>query len=347
MSDVPAWPRGSTLPRPTALIKSAPEDFRVVEIPRFIPEGRGTHLWLEIEKRGLNTEWVARQLASLAGVPLRDVGYAGMKDRHAVTRQWFSLACQEAADTDWTSWDIEGVRILSADWHPRKLQRGTLKGNRFTIVLREVSGDVSALEESLRRVAAGGVPNYFGPQRFGRHGANLERARTGINGRRRLPRNKRSLYLSVARSFLFNEVLAERVRQGCWNRLLPGDVVILDGRQSAFVCSLPDDLMEARCAAGEVHPAGCLWGEGGLSSEGAAADLEQRALAGHEDWRGGLRAHRVKKAWRSFRLLPRDLQWEWHGDVLELRFELPAGAYATTLLEELVSISDASISESG
>lgn len=346
MSGLPEWPRSGSWPRPAAQIKTSPEDFQVMEVPRFLPEGQGSHLWLDVEKRGLNTEWVARQLATLAGVPARDVGFAGMKDRHAVTRQWFSIACQEARRTDWESWKIEGVRILSAHWHPRKLQRGTLKGNRFEIVLRNIEGDASALQDALGHVAETGVPNYFGPQRFGRLGANLERARSGLNGRRRLPRQKRSLYLSVARSFLFNQLLAERVQQGAWNRILPGDVVMLDGRQSAFVCASPDAELEARCTAGEVHPAGFLYGKGGMLSEGVAAGLEQRVLQQFPEWGDGLLAHGVKRAWRSLRLRPTGLLWDRQGDALSLRFELPPGAYATTLLEALVSIHDASISES-
>ena len=346
MKPLPDWPPSGSGERAIATIKASPEDFRVFEIPQLLPEGTGTHLWLEVEKIGANSEWVAQQLASRAGVHSRDIGYAGMKDRYAVTRQWYSIACQEARDTEWQHWEIEGVRILTADWHPRKLQRGTLKGNRFEITLRDIEGDADSIGQSLSQIAREGVPNYFGPQRFGHGGSNVERARHWFVRQGRIPRNKRSLYLSAARSFMFNQVLAERVRQGNWNLLMDGDVAMLDGRRSVFVAELPDSELEQRCLAGEIHPAGCLFGEGGLDSERDAAALMATVVDESSELCNGLLAQRVKKSWRSLRLIPTNMKWQGNDAGLVLAFDLPTGAYATTLLAELVSVSDASISKS-
>jgi tRNA pseudouridine13 synthase len=346
VNTLPAWPSGQTHPRPAATIKTRPEDFRVYEIPLLGPSGEGRHLWLEVEKTGANTEWVARQLAACAGVAQREVGYAGMKDRHAVTRQWFSIGCQEAANSDWQSWTIDGVRLLSGKWHHRKLKRGALKGNRFEIRLRIPQACGELLDPVLERVSTQGVPNYFGSQRFGRGGSNVEKARRMFSGRARIPRHKRSLYLSAARSFLFNQLLAERVHRENWNRVLDGDVVMLDGRQSVFLAAPQDPELQRRCGLGELHPAGCLFGEGGLACEGEAASLQEAVFGHHPELTRGLHEQRLKTAWRSFRLVPGSLSRAWEGNDLLLEFELPAGSFATVVLDELVSVHDASISDS-
>jgi len=323
---LPDWARAHGEPLFAAAIRTHPEDFVVHEVLGFDFSGDGEHDYLWIEKTGANTEWVARQLARHAQVPARDVGYAGLKDRHAVTRQWFSVPRWNAPD--WEQLEAEGVTVLGQQRHSRKLRRGAHRQNRFQIVLR---GEISAavgIEERLRQIAAAGVPNYFGEQRFGRGGANIELADAWASGKR-LPRHKRSLAISTARSFLFNQQLDVRVRERTWNQVLPGDTVNLDGTGSVFEVSEVDDEIRRRCAEHDLHPAGELWGEG------AAA-----VVSGYEHWTGALRDARVKMAHRSLRLRVIDLEWSLRGNALELGFALGRGAYATSVLHEIADARD-------
>ncbi|MGB5102860.1 MAG: tRNA pseudouridine(13) synthase TruD, partial [Steroidobacteraceae bacterium] len=268
-------------PPASGRIRVAPEDFQVEELLGFEPDGSGAHLLLVVEKRGANTGWVASQLARLAGIHPRDVGYSGLKDRHAVTRQSYSLPWPAAAPVDaCLDWCGEGFRVLAASRHGRKLRPGSHRGNRFQIRVREFTGDEAAVGERLRLIAGGGVPSYFGPQRFGREGGNLARARDWASGAAApRERSQRSFLLSAARSVLFNEVLAERVRRGDWNTLLPGEAVMLDGRRSYFRAATPDETLRARCEQMDVHPTGPLWGAGESPATGEALAVEERALA--------------------------------------------------------------------
>jgi tRNA pseudouridine13 synthase len=339
---LPDWAHYLGSPSARGVIRSAQEDFRVWEVPIVSPSGEGNHLWLEIEKRGANTDWVAGRLAALAGAPRRDVGFAGMKDRHGVTTQWFSVGLQEADNDDWPSWRIEGVTVLQAERHGRKLRRGTLAGNRFRIVVRELDGDRAELQDRIDRLAGDGFPNYFGPQRFGHGGRNVERARRWLLSGGRVKRAQRGLFLSAARSLLFNRVLSARIGQDSWNRLLDGEQAILDGRRPVFTCELPDPELERRSAALEIHPTGPLPGRGPSGVERAAAQCESAALAGEEGLVEALAAAGVESARRSLRGVPRGLSAAFDGDALVLDFTLAAGSFATSLLRELVSVQDAS-----
>jgi tRNA pseudouridine13 synthase len=345
----PAWQWYLGEPESSGQLRTTPEDFQVWELPLIEPQGTGAHLWLEIRKRGANTQWVAGQLAAAAGVPLRDIGFAGMKDRHAVTTQWFSVGLQEAARVDWTAWDIPDVAFLQARLHSRKLQRGALKGNRFLIVLRKLRGDPVDLEERLNTLAESGAPNYFGPQRFGRDGANVERAVRWLEAGGRIKRSQRSLYLSVARSYLFNLLLSERVRLGNWNRLVDGDLAMLAGSRSTFACSLPDTELERRCAEFDIHPTGPLPGRDSRRGNGGAAReaavVEEAALGPHAALVESLQRAGVDADRRSLRVLPANLVWQLDHASLTLEFELPPGSYATSVLRELVLTDPATISE--
>jgi tRNA pseudouridine13 synthase len=340
----PDWPRSLGPPCARARLRVEPEDFEVRELPLVTPDGGGSHLWLEVRKRDSNTNWVAARLAEQAGVPARDVGYAGMKDRRAVTTQWFSVGLQEAANDDWASWDIPGVSILRGVRHGRKLQRGALRGNGFRIVLRELHGATGELEGRLNDLAGAGLPNYFGPQRFGRDGANAERGARWLERGGRLGRGRRGIYLSAVRSYLFNLLLAERVRQANWNRLVDGDLAMLDGSRSTFACSLPDAALERRCADFDIHPTGPLPGRGGTGATGVAAEIEGRVMQPFESTVAALERAGVNADRRSLRVRPAGLSWEFDGADLVLEFTLPPGAYATAVLRELVSADAASIS---
>jgi tRNA pseudouridine13 synthase len=214
--------------RPTvsACIRQAPEDFQVNEIPLLEPDGSGEHVWLLVRKRLENTAQVASMLAKFSGVPPRDVSYAGMKDRQALTEQWFSVQLPGKDDPDWMALNSETITVISFARHSRKLRRGALKGNAFRLVLRELEGEPAVLDERLARISKEGVPNYFGEQRFGRDGSNLHAAlQLFKNPRRRMTRTKRGLALSSARSFLFNQVLSQRITAGNWNQAIAGDAL--------------------------------------------------------------------------------------------------------------------------
>ena len=232
---LPEWPYAQERPTATAKLRVKAEDFEVEELPAVEPSGQGSHLWLWIEKNQANTDWVATQLAKAGGCSPRDVGYAGMKDRHAITRQWFSMPSAAGAKGDFADPGIEGVRILQTSLHEKKLRRGVLQGNRFRILLRDLDGDTSSLDARLNFIATRGVPNYFGQQRFGFGGSNVQRAAQWLEQGGRLPRNKRSIYLSALRSFLFNHVLAKRLENDCWDSLMDGDLAMLDGTHSIFL----------------------------------------------------------------------------------------------------------------
>jgi tRNA pseudouridine13 synthase len=333
-----AWGR----PPVSGRLRSTPEDFLVHEIPLVEPAGEGEHVWLLIRKRQENTEQVARSLARLAGVTQRDVSYAGLKDRNAVTEQWFSVYLPGGSEPEWSAIDSESVTLLRCARHHRKLRRGALRGNAFCIRVRDITGDRVELERRLSDIATGGVPNYFGEQRFGRDGSNLRTAeRLFSHSAGRLPREQRGLALSAARSFLFNQVLSRRVEMHSWDRPLPGEALQLEGTHSYFIAEQVDEILLGRVREGDVHPSGPLYGRGESPATGEALRVESACLAPHEVWRQGLIEAGLKQERRALRLLIGSLTWLWpEPDCLELSFSLPAGAYATSVLRELVRSGD-------
>lgn len=325
-------------PAVQGVARATADDFRVTEELGFAPDGDGEHVLLCLRKRDVNTEWLARRLAAFAGVRPVDVGYAGLKDRRAVASQWFSVALAGKAEPDWHALESKEVEVLSAARHRRKLKRGALRGNRFEIVLRDLRGDVAGLGARLERVAREGVPNYFGEQRFGRAGDNLRHAQAWFAGEQRVSdRHRRGLYLSAARSWLFNAVLDRRVRAANWNRALPGEVLMLDGTHSIFTAEAVDAEIVRRVDEQDVHPTGPLWGRGATPACDEAADLEEEVLQPFADWRAGLERAGLTQERRALRLRVGDLQWTWPApDVLRLDFHLARGCYATAVLRELV-----------
>lgn len=300
------------------------------------PDGSGEHLLLRVEKTGANTAWVARQLARWAQIPPADVSYSGMKDRHAVTRQWFSLRMGGREDPPLAELDVEGVEVLSSARHGRKLRRGTHRANHFTLTLRELDAD---LTDRFAYVLAHGFPNYFGAQRYGQR--NLDSARSLFSGKgRRLKREQRSMALSSARSLLFDTVLAERVAQGSWNRLLAGDAAMLAGSQSWFAVDTPDDALAERLACFDIHPSGPLWGAGDLATGASIAELEQAVAAAHEGFATGLARGGLRQQRRPLRACAEGATIEQHERTACVRFTLPAGSYATSLVRELADIDE-------
>lgn len=321
----------------TARLRSRPEDFQVEEILGYDADGAGEHALLWVEKRGANTDWVARELAKFSGVSPVAVGYAGMKDRHAVTRQTFSVQLAGKPDPDWSAFPHAEVKVIAATRHSRKLKRGALRGNRFVLVLRELQGDRALAEQVLQQIATRGVPNYFGEQRFGREGGNVAQARAMFAGRR-MDRDKRSFLLSAARSQIFNEVLAARVERASWDAALEGEIWSLAGSRSWFGPEPFNAVLAERLARGDIHPSGPLWGQGEPPTQGEAGALERDIAAANSDLVAGLVSARMDQERRPLRLIPKDLKWRWlDDDVLELIFELPAGAYATVVVRELAA----------
>jgi tRNA pseudouridine13 synthase len=329
-------PRAHGGPAGTAALRSRVEDFRVDEQLGFAPAGSGPHALLRVRKSGANTDWVARQLATLAGVRPMDVGFAGLKDRHAVTTQWFTVPLERApaerrTAATWLGIATAEFEVLEAHAHHRKLPRGALDANCFELRLRDWRGDDAQLTARLETLAREGVPNYFGPQRFGRQLSNLRpyvgtlRARPG------------EYALSAGRSLIFNAVLARRVQRGDWNRLQAGDLANLDARGSIFPVTVADEDLLTRTTAQELHPTGPLWGSGTPATDGMVRQLEDEVTAQFPTVLEGLRSVRMENARRPLRLAVRDLQWQFESaDVLRVSFMLRAGGYATTVLRELI-----------
>lgn len=332
-------PRALGEPLATLWLRVRLDDFAVSERLPFEPDGVGTHLWLYVEKRGWNTEAVARHLANTARVRLRDVGYSGLKDRWSVSQQWFSIPVSGQAPA-WTaqSFEQDGLRILQLCRHGRKLRRGTHRANRFHLRLRGELAPWQAFNERFDVVRKYGVPNYFDAQRFGRGGGNVMAAQAMFDGAR-VDRRRRSLYLSAARAFLFNAVLATRVEQGSWMRILPGEAVNLDGSRSVFAAESPEALSE-RLLAHDIHPSGPLWGRGATLSQDEVLALEQSVMEQFPKLARGLERSGVAMMRRPLRIPVRELAWQCEQGVLRIVFTLPPGAYATAVLREIVNAVD-------
>ncbi|MDX1558241.1 MAG: tRNA pseudouridine(13) synthase TruD [Marinobacter sp.] len=335
------WPTSGGARVASGRLKTTPGDFIVEELLELqdcssgveadaIP-GSGEHLCLKLEKVGDNTEYVARELARMADCRNFDVGFCGLKDRHAVTRQWFSLyrpGC-EAQDASLIKEIATRWPVLASSRQGRKLRRGDHSGNGFVIILRAVTGEREFIDRALARLKDIGAPNYFGPQRFGNGGANLDRAvhldpatlnrrsRSGGKGRGGKKRagsdsSKNVLYFSAARSWLFNEVLAARVEDGSW---------------------------------AEAGATGPLWGDGGTTASGPLETLERDIVAQTPGLASLFSVTRMKPERRPLAVKPERLSWQWLAeDSLELAFFLSPGQYATTILSDIFELEDMSLS---
>lgn len=314
------------------------EDFVVDELLEVPEHAGGAHWWMHLRKREWNTKDVARLLTTLGTGRIRQVGYAGLKDRHAVTSQWFSLPIETINPEAISDCLPEGLELLEYRRARHAVRRGGLKANRFAIRLRDVQGEPSTVLQRLTEIKQG-VPNYFGEQRFGINGGNLERARALFDGTLdNPPRFERGMYLSAARAQLFNLVLANRVGDGSWNRLIGGEAVILDGSRSWFPLPEPPVQMAERLADFDIHPSGPLHGMGDCAASGVCAAFEQAILAREPQLTSGLEEWRMRSERRALRLIPRNLDHEWLGTDLLLRFDLPSGAFATVVLRELAHL---------
>ncbi|MCX4189143.1 tRNA pseudouridine(13) synthase TruD [Methylophaga sp. OBS3] len=328
-----------------ATIRATEADFHVAEQLPFTPEGVGSHVWLYVQKIGTNTDWLSQQIARFANVSPVAVGYAGLKDRHAVTCQWFSVNLQGLPEPDWSQIEGPELTILKKVRHSKKLKRGALGGNQFKLRLTQIQGDKALWQANLERVAKYGVPNYFAEQRFGRQGLNLVKANDWFNGGPApQKKNQRSMIISAARSWLYNLVLSERIKQQNWNQALAGDIMLLSGtRASYFLAEAADDVIEKRLLEMDIHPTGPLWGKGEAPNKLQSLALENEVLADWSQWQTSLEGLGLSHERRALRLFPENFTWEFSDDdSLTIAFDLPPGSYATAVLRELALITDAS-----
>ncbi|MCK4492796.1 MAG: tRNA pseudouridine(13) synthase TruD [Methylococcales bacterium] len=328
---LPRWAYAYGTPSATGVIKTNVDDFVVEERLPFKPDGEGEHAFIQIEKQGENTDYVARALARISGVRQRDIGFAGLKDRHARTTQWFSIWLPGKEDPDWTEVETDGIKILQTSRHSRKLKRGALVGNQFQITVRNFSGDQKACEQQLEKIKTEGFPNYFGEQRFGREGKNISTALALFDGTQKIKRQQRGIYLSAARSFLFNEILSHRIQTHCWNQALDGDVLMFSGSNSYFKITSVDEGIIKRVENQALHPTACLYGKGDLLAIETTIMSKQAKLA------LGLLKFGLEADRRVLRIVPQNMQWQFlDSQQLQLRFFLNAGSYATALLREVI-----------
>ncbi|MCX7067452.1 MAG: tRNA pseudouridine(13) synthase TruD [Methylococcales bacterium] len=333
--ELPVWAYLYGSPSAQGKVRTVPEDFIVTEHLSFEPSGAGEHIFLFIEKTGENTDYVARQLAKFANVRQRDISYAGLKDRHAVTTQWFSVWLPGKADPDWSQFETESIKVLHSVRHARKLKRGVLSGNSFKIIIRDWQGDKIKTEQQLTAIKTEGIANYYGEQRFGHAGHNINKALALFQGAK-VGREQRSIYLSAARSYLFNEILAQRVLTKTWNQALAGDSYVFDLGHSYFNEAQPTDDIIRRLAAKEIHPTGILWGKGNVE----LLPVEQAIIAANQELADGLIANGLEQDRRALRINVKDLDWQFIDETtLSLSFTLPAGSYATSLLREIINLS--------
>ncbi len=341
------------LPAPgaSALWKVGFDDFQVSEELGFACSGSGEHVCAKIEKIDLTTTEAAARLGAATGLGQVDIGYAGMKDRRARTSQWFSLRLPREAESRLHEAEDAQLRILALERNERKIRIGSHRANHFVVRLREFCGDRGELETRLRRLEGQGVPNYFGPQRFGKSFANVAQVEqlAGEAGEdpARLSRTARARLYSAARAWLFNQALAARLAEGNWNCFLGGDVLSLDGSGRLFVPRQGswDERLQQRLEQLDIHITGPLPGAAARKArhavQGDAADFEQAALARHSRTISWLSGQGVESSRRPLRFAPRGLRWEWSeacAGELTLHFTLCRGSYATSLLRELCLI---------
>lgn len=331
--------------------KSSPSDFIVKENLTLDFSGHGEHLWLHIEKINLNTEFVAKLLAKWANIPARDVGFSGLKDRHGKTDQWFSLRLPKSqlpsqALSDFVSNklnDGESLNVLQQIWHLKKLNRSTHKSNDFIVTLKNVVGDKTAIDHQLKHICSTGIPNYFGAQRFGKHGNNLDHAQVFFDKILNSDKpyrpdryNKDDIYISTARSALFNAILETRVQQNTWRTAITGDVFMLSGTNSIF-CSDINNELQNRINQADISPTAVLYGTGEPRHHSESLALQDSIINQEKfsTFKNGLLKINAKLSYRPLCLFIQNLAWQWQDDTLTLSFTLPSGSYATSFLDTI------------
>ena len=331
------WPCVYGKPKSTAIFKLAPEDFQVNEYFSGQFSGEGEHIVLKIEKRGLTTEEVVKSLARLINKPVKLISYAGLKDRQALATQWLSIHAPGEQIEGIDKLEAPGWQVLECTRHNKKLRPGFLTGNHFVMKLREVT-NIEDLVARVEQIKVTGVPNYFGEQRFGREAGNLIKAEEVlVQGRKVKDRFLKGMYYSAARSWLYNLILAKRVNELNWNTPLAGDVMQLSGSNSIFVLDEVDEAIVKRVKEHDVSPASPLPGKGQNKAKGKVLELINEVYADWQPWLVGLEQQGLEEAWRANILYAEQFEYTLNDNIAQLSFTLPAGAYATALLRELVT----------
>ena len=343
--DIHHWPYYFGKPTATGIFKTHPEDFQVIEDLGYEPSGEGEHQFIWVEKTNNNTAYVAEQIARFVKLPLRQITYAGRKDKYAKTQQWFGIHAPGKPDFDFSTFDLEGVKVLGQYRHHKKLRTGQLKGNRFVITLRNVTEINSAISR-LSLIGQQGVPNYYGEQRFGvmrineqgevQRGGNLLMAERMVNGETIRHRNKRSMALSALRSWLFNEVVATRISQGQFDQVLSGDALSLTGSNSFYIQTPEANDSQQRYESQDISPTAPLWGKGELPSKEDAQAFEQNVTQQHPQVTEFLAQSGFEQERRPIKIWPQQLEWTHNGDTLIISFSLPSGCFATSVLRECI-----------
>ena len=332
-----------------AQFKTHAADFIVREKLSFEPEGEGTHAYLYIKKINTNTQWLAKQLAEFVGVAVKEIGYAGLKDRNAITYQWFSINLEILEKKPvWDDFKLEGVSIEQQTLHRRKLKKGVIEENQFEIILRNIEHtSIVQLKEKIQIIEQSGIPNYFAQQRFGHNYNNLTRAVHWFNGTNKVKkRADKSILLSAARSMIFNTMLSQRMAHYSWNELLSGEVMMLAGTHSIFSTDTIDDILKQRFHQADIHPTATMWGKGQLASKEELLSFEQNTAEKLSAWCKGLEQQGLKQDRRAIRVFPKNINIEFFTknnvldsdiiDHIRLNFSLPTGSYATAVLREIV-----------
>lgn len=322
----------TTFPGTGGRLRAEPADFQVQEVPAYLPGGSGDFLYLHIEKTGHTTAHVVRELCAQLGVRDRDVGVAGLKDRHAVTTQWLSLPGK--VEPRLGEFSLPGVRILDTSRHSNKLGLGHLHGNRFVVRVRGAPGTAEQAGETLAALAEHGVPNYFGPQRFGLGGLNAEEGLRVLRGESELrdPRVRRFLTSSV-QSAVFNALVSLRLERGAFDRLLNGDMAKKHDTGGVFL--VEDAQVETpRAQRGEVSATGTLFGRKvrPLTADAGVLEAEALSLFGLTPQVFASR----KGDRRLIRVFPAGTEVRPEDDGYVLAFTLPKGSFATSVLREVM-----------
>lgn len=333
--DVTRWSTAHGLARSTGQLKAVSSDFKVTERLPETPSGSGEHLWLRIVKDGQNTAWVARQISKWAGVKPRDVSYAGLKDRHAVTEQTFSVHLPGKQAPSVHLLHIDGVTVLDHSRNDKKLRTGQLIGNEFSIRIRGIQKhQLRDIESQWSVIAKKGVPNYFGAQRFGHLGQNVETGVQWLLSEQKLPRHQQSIYVSAVRSFLFNEILSNRIQQHNWDRPIDGDFLQFTEGKTGFYAEKITKSELQRASEGQLSPCASLVGR---PKERFAVldDRETNVLSRYSDICTALEMRGLVRQFRKMRVIPENPQLTWVEDDPVFKFFLPAGSYATSVLNEM------------
>lgn len=327
----------------TAHFKQTPLDFQVAEQMPVQLSGRGEHVWLQIRKTQHNTEQVAKQIARVSKVAYRDVSYSGLKDFYAVTDQWFSVWLPGKPEPDWTQLSSARCELLSVGRHDKKLRRGTHTSNSFVIRLRDFTGDENGMRQRWQQCVARAVPNYFGPQRFGRELGNLPRAAAMLAGTVNVrDKSLRGILLSAARAWLFNVCLSDRVSGGTWATLGVGEPAMLAGSESFFHAS-GAATESLRLEQFDIHPSAPLWGQADTRVVDKYSQLhrqEETLIKQYPELANGLIKARLRYSRRPTRAVIMQPEMNIEGDVIELRFGLQKGQFATSVLRELVTLKE-------